>query len=125
MNYKEITSHEIACKLLGRDPNTMPDVSMRPADQQAALIATAKLWDIAEAINKATDFKADFKDRNQEKWFPVFDGRSGFAFSTSNYVNWAANTRSGSRLCFENEAISDFFGTQFNDLHKEVITFNQ
>lgn len=107
MKYTDITSHEIACQVLGKAFN-----ASATADQQ--------LVDIAKAINKVdNEFKVDYKNTNQEKWFPVFDASRGFAFSASICDRWFSYSDVGSRLCerFSCEEIADFYGKQFNELH--------
>lgn len=121
MKYTEIKTHEDACKALGRD-TTLPDVSMRPEHHRATILADCKLMDIAEAINKLDgDYKANYSDTSQEKWYPYFDARNGFAFVGSYYVCWHALTTVGSRLCFRfrSEKAANHFGKVFNDLHRQ------
>lgn len=111
-NYKSITSHEIACEVLDKDPNESKGVH----DQ---------LDDIAKAINKVDgDFKADYNNPNQPKWYPWFDASSGFRFSLSCFAYIGSGTVVGSRLCqrFRSEDASNYFGTQFQELH--IKSFN-
>jgi len=123
MKPTEITTHEIACQVLERDPTALPDVSMLPENQKEVITTIKKLIDIAEAINKLdNDFKPDWTDFDQYKWRPWFDGSRGFAFVYSRYADWYTRTSVGSRLCFRTETLSDFFGKQFEDLHKKTLT---
>ncbi len=122
-NYKEITSHEIACQVLGRDTGTIPNFSLRPKKDRAGLIALIQLIDIAEAINLVDGFTPDWKNTNQYKWRPWFDGTVGFAFSYSFCDAWHTHSYVGSRLCFRTEEISNYFGKQFQELHQ--LTLNQ
>lgn len=122
MKPTDVISHEIACEVLKRDPNALPDYSMLPEHQQIMQLADKKLLDIAEAINLLdNNFVADFSNGRQEKWRPFFNANEGFAFSRSNCDLWGTFTLVGSRLCFRfrSEKTSDYFGTQFNDLHKQ------
>lgn len=125
MKYNEILSHEIACRVLERDANAFPDLSMRPEGQRNAITNYIKLLDIAEAINKVDGFTPDYNNTDQEKWFPVFDGSDGFAFSFSIFNFCSAYTYVGSRLSFRTEEIADFFGKQFNELHKYCLTLTK
>mgnify|MGYP000042880552 FL=1 len=55
MKYTDITSHEIACKVLGKDPSLSTT-----ADQM--------ITDIFDAVNKLNgNFKADFTNNDQKK----------------------------------------------------------
>lgn len=107
--YSEITSHEKACEVLGKDPS-----ESSTSDQQ--------IIDIANAINKLSGFKIDFKDEDQKKWRPYFlVNKEGFGFSGSDYGRWNSTSTAGSRLCHyvgsEDEA--DHFGKHFIDLHRK------
>lgn len=119
MTYTDITSHEIACKVLERDPAIMPDLSMLPEYQAKKLLATKKLLDIAEAINKVTEFTPDWSNHNQWKYYPWFRFIPGSGFSCCDYYYVNTHTRVGSRLCFKDSKIAEFFGKQFIDLHNE------
>lgn len=109
MKTTDITSHEIACGVLGKDSKESTNIH----DQ---------LDDIADALNKADeDFKADFSNPEQRKWRPFFVvDNTGFRFSLSYYVTSHSSTYVGSRLCqyFRSQETADFFGTKFEDLHK-------
>lgn len=109
MKYTDITSHEIACKVLVKDPALSTTV-----DQQ--------LDDWANAINKVDKFTADYKNPKQQKWFPIFDAEDGgFALSRAYFDDWDTNALCGSRLCerFRNEKIALFYGEQAIELHKK------
>lgn len=86
MDFKSITSHEEACKVLNKD---------------ASLSTTtdAQLVDIANAINSLTGFKADFNN-SVLKWRPFFYmDSSGFRFSCSYCDLGRSYTLVGSHLC--------------------------
>lgn len=107
--YTEITSHEKACEVLGKNP-----AESTTTDQQ--------ITDVAKAINKLSGFKPDFNDGDQEKWRPYFIvDKNGFGFSHSHYGSWLSGTDAGSRLCHyvSSEAEADHFGKQFLDLHRK------
>lgn len=108
MDFKSITSHEEACKVLNKDAS-----QSTTTDQQ--------LVDIANAINSLTGFKADFSN-TVRKWRPFFYmDSSGFRFSDSCYVDDLSFTRVGSRLChyMSSEAEADHYGQCFIELHKK------
>ena len=110
MKPTEITSHKIACAVLGKDLGESVNIH----DQ---------LDDIADAINKVDgDYFADFNNPRQEKWKPYFmmDG-AGFRFSHSYCDDSCSVAIVGSRLCHfvGSEAEADHLGKQFFELHKE------
>ncbi|MBL7902922.1 MAG: hypothetical protein JNK73_13075 [Bacteroidia bacterium] len=113
MKPTDITSHNKACEVLGKDPK----VSANIHDQ---------LDDIADAINKVdNEFKADFENTDQPKWRPYFImDRAGVRFGNSGYGRSHSDATVGSRLCqrFRTEEISDFFGKQFESMH--IKSFN-
>jgi len=45
------------------------------------------------------NWKPDWKNSSQYKWFPVFSCASGFEFDYSNTNNWNTNTNVSSHLC--------------------------
>ena len=106
MNYKDITSHQKACEILGKDPKESTSIH----DQ---------LDDIANAINKIDNFTPDYGNRKQEKWYPIFDASSGFRFDYSYYGLGYSASFVSSRLCqrFSKEEIANFFGKQFEPMH--------
>lgn len=71
-----ITTFEEACAKKGLDPLAiLPDVSMFPEKHRPALIATAKMYLIAEELNVLEDGKAwePNWDGDEEKWTPWWD----------------------------------------------------
>ena len=63
---------------------------------------------------------ADFKNKNQKKWYPYFDASSSFGFSGTGFVYWFTSTGGGSRLCsLKNEELAKFVGTKFIKEYKE------
>ena len=82
--------------------------------------AHAKLIIIAKAINNG--WKPDWNNTDQRKWFPVFILSSGFGFVGSDYNYAYANSYVGSRLCFQSEEQSDYAGTQFIEIYKDLLT---
>lgn len=86
-----------------------------------ALNALNQLFTIAEAWNKEDEFKPDFSDCEQDKWFPWFkydEDAAGFVFAgTTNAPSIAAF---GSRLCFKSSERAAQFGKQFMHLYNKV-----
>lgn len=106
----DVTSHGIACQVLGKDPKKVTSVHEMQND-------------IAKAINKIDGFVPSFKKPEQEKWRPYFYvNASGFRFHCSKRVRSDSHPDVGSRLCmyFRTDEISEFYATQHLELHKNV-----
>ena len=140
-----ITDFEKARKHLGGKPNAdftvskkilsgnsvkLEDVAQLVNDinpkHVKALIALNKLFTIAQAWNKEDDFKPDFSNRNQTKWFPWFvysDDAAGFVFAFAHNTAASAGANVGSRLCFKTSDRACQFGEQFIDLWNDFLLF--
>ncbi len=140
-----ITDFEKARKHLGGKPNAdftvskkilsgnsvkLEDVAQLVNDinpkHVKALIALNKLFTIAQAWNKEDDFKPDFSNRNQTKWFPWFvysDEAAGFVCASTYHAAAYALAYFGSRLCFKTSDRARQFGEQFIDLWNDFLLF--
>lgn len=116
----KIKTFKQACKALGI-PDTLPDVSALPKDQQKAITAHYQLIIIAQALNGG--WKPDWNDSNQWKYYPYFDMRNGFSFG--NVGHHYRLSVVGSRLCFETEEMAEYAGTQFLKLYKDYFTYSK
>ena len=97
------------------------DVQIHP-NLSDHIVARLKLILIASVLRG--DWKPDFENRSQQKWYPWFEflAGSGFVFSGSSYGYDNAYTSVGSRLCFPTKELSDYFGKQFIELHREHLS---
>lgn len=78
----------------------------------------------AVVITKAFvgDWKADWNDSNQRKWFPWFRMSSGgFVFTDTVYDNSGASAGDASRLCFPSEEMAEYAGRTFTDVYSRII----
>ena len=78
----------------------------------------------AAAITKALvgDWKPDWNDDNQCKWFPWFRMSSGgFVFDDTCCDSSIASAGSASRLCFPTEEMATYAGKQFTDVYSRII----
>jgi len=68
---------------------------------------------VAKALNR--NWKPDWNDMNEHKWYPYFQFSSAFRFSSAftNCVSGLANAGIGSRLCFKNKQIAEYAGKTF------------
>jgi hypothetical protein len=114
---ERVTSFEDACEESGFTP-----VEIYSSSDSKDEKAYKKLKLIASLLRE--EWVPDWNDGGQRKWFPVFKYSSGvgFDFSGSGYVCAGTGSAVGSRLCFPTEELADYFGKQFIDIHRELIT---
>jgi hypothetical protein len=125
-NFQEITdlvkSYEDACKLDGQDPFlVLPFPSPLNEDQKVSN-AQMKMTIINRVLNG--EWKANYKDKNQPKYFAVFKydvSVSAFRFWYTNYVFTVAITSSGARRVYKTPALAEYEATQFIDIINEII----
>ncbi|MFT3704673.1 MAG: hypothetical protein QM802_20075 [Agriterribacter sp.] len=119
-----IKTFKQACKKIGVDPaKALPDVSVFPEQHQKALIATAKLIIINDALNRDENnqpWKPDWNNYDEYKYYPWFYLNSpGFRFDVTVYV--LAVSSVGSRLCYRTRALAKHAGETFIDLYKDLM----
>jgi hypothetical protein len=121
----QIKTFEGACKVLGHDPvKVLPKVTGFPKPHQKALIATAKLIIINEALN--------FVDNGKKKWVPNWNNTSegkyypwfwmdkpGFRLCGVMYV--FAGTYVGARLVYRTRALAEYAAKQFKALYRDMM----
>jgi len=85
-------------------------------------VAYKKLKLIAQVLRG--DWVPYWSNTDQRKWFPIFEwsAGSGIGFSDSDFGYSDAVTTVGSRLCFPTQEMSDYFGRQFIEIHREMLT---
>lgn len=122
----QIKSFEELCEKKGWDPTAiLPDVSKFPAKHQPALLATAKMYLVAEELNG--DWAPDWNDRSEYKWLPWFDmevdgnNPSGFRFGAASYGIPGTYSTGGSRLCYRSEKLAKYAGETFIDLYRDMM----
>ena len=117
--YTEIKTFEDACIKLNIEP-ILPEVSKLREQNQKAVIANYKLDIIQEAING--DWKADWSDDDQYKYYPWFEeSSSGSGFSFCGYGYDRTTSAVGSRRVFESSEIAEYVGEQFLDLYNDAM----
>ena len=86
------------------------------------LIAKAQLELIISVFNG--DWKADFKDKNQKKYYCWFEQtKSGFGFSDTDYDYTGTDAGVGARLCFKNREDAEYVGKTFVELFEQYLTY--
>lgn len=130
MSYKKITTIEEAFKRQKDqiDLSKLPDLSSLPLKFSRGMMALFKLQVITEAVNNddpdVPEWKPDYNNRDQEKWFPWYRGGdetgSGFSFDDTTY-DWAiTDTNGGARLACKDEARAKHMNKYFQELYKEL-----
>jgi len=128
--YKEITTVEEAFKRQKDqiDLNMLPDLGILPARISRGMLALLKLQVIIEAVNNddpaKPEWKPDYNNSNQKKWFPWYTGGdetgSGFSFYGA-YDGWTrTRTDGGARLALKDEARAEHMNEHFQELYKEL-----
>ncbi len=124
MQYTEIKTFQDACNVEELDPEkVLPDFSCYPEQDRKAMTAHAQLVIIARALNRQAnggqEWKPDFADYDQYKYYPWFylDGASGFRFH--DYDDWSTLSHVGSRLCYISRDVAEHAATQFKDLYND------
>jgi hypothetical protein len=121
----QIKTFEGACKILGHDPvKVLPKVTSFPKAHQKALIATAKLIIINEALN--------FVDNGKKKWAPNWNNtgegkyypwfwmdKPGFRLCDCFYD--ASLTSVGARLVYRTRALAEYAAKQFKTLYQDMM----
>lgn len=82
--------------------------------------AYAKMAIIAAALNEG--WQPDWSNRNQIKWVPWFEHKSGFGLSLNGVAYWDAYTCCGSRLCYKTKELAHYAATQFADIYNDFLT---
>ena len=114
-HFTDFKTYEDACEEQDINPQAVYFVNDTPD-----VIAYKKLKIIVKAINQG--WKPNWKNDNEQKWYPWFVLSSGFGFSDSNYDCTCTDTDVGSRLCFESKEKSDYAAQQFIEIYKEFLT---
>ena len=111
----KIKTYRDACDELGEQP--INEIKLRNLGFTEDELNYRKLKTITKAFNEG--WQADWKDNNQEKWFPSFSMSScGFVFDDTNYRYSLANTGCAARLCFSSDELATYAGNQFTEIYK-------
>ena len=122
-DYENLETFDDCCKVCGTTEEEFNSKFLNIGLSPDAL-ALERLGIINKAIN-GPEWKPDYSNPDQQKWFPVFKASSpgsGFSFTGSGYLFVSAVADVGSRLCFESEEKSLFSGTRFTKFWEALIT---
>ena len=130
--YTEITTVEKAFEKQKDkiDINSLPDLSSLPDKFSRGMMALLKLQVIIDGVNnddpKVPEWKADYNDNGQQKWFSWYVGGSadgsgaGFRFFVSD-IGWAYSSAfGGARLALKDKERSEHMDRYISDLYKEL-----
>lgn len=130
--YKDIKTIEaaFAAQKDKLDLSKLPDLSSLPAKFARGMNALLKLQVITEAINNddpaEPEWKADYNNSDQEKWFPWYQGGaadgtgSGFSFGVTG-CDWTdSGAGGGARLALKDEDRVNHMNEHFQELYKEL-----
>lgn len=122
--YTDIKSYADACAVMKYNPAHLPIVTNLPKSERRATVDAYKLRVVIAAINKLSNWKPDYSDFNQGKYYPWFEVKtnkknpSGFAFSgTDTHCDYSL-TVVGPRLSVGTRDEALYVGTKFADLYK-------
>lgn len=108
----------------GLDPKVLPEVSAIPEQYRKPVIAQYILNVVAQFLNG--DWKPDYTDYDQYKYFPYFSVKadskrpSGFGLSYDDFVRWRTDTGCGVRLCYKDRETAKLAGTEYLSLYEDL-----
>lgn len=121
----QIKTFEGACNVLGHDPvKVLPKVTGFPKAHQKALIATAKLIIINEALNYVDNGKKkwvpDWNNTSEGKYYPWFwMDKPGFRLCGCG--DDGSGTCVGARLVYRTRALAEYAAKQFKTLYRDMM----
>jgi len=111
-NWRDIKSYDDACRVLPV-PNDYLNINKKH------IVAQLKLEHIIYVINQ--DWKPDYTNNNQKKWYPYFNADSCFGFFNAGYYYDALGANTGSRFCLESQEKAEYCGKTFTKLYEEYL----
>lgn len=100
-------------KKIGMDDEDISD------DEPCFLLRDFYVFALVYVLNEG--WKPDYSNKNERKWYPYFSLSSGFDFDGSFYAFGYVAARSGFRLCFKSEELSNYAGKNFTKYLKKYI----
>lgn len=119
-----IKTFEDACVDQKLDPKkVLPYIGTKLTIEQQVINTYAMLRIIAKSLRG--NWNPDWTNSNENKWYPWFQYKrasSGFVVVDTDYVCAHALTYVGSRLCFPTSELAKYFGEQFIELHRIILS---
>lgn len=117
MNLKEIKDYADVHIKLERELLREDDFRFLPEDQIKKMLAFHKIKNIEKLLNG--NWKADFNNINQRKWYPYFEKASGGWRLSSCYYLYDSST--GLVVYYESEEKARFAGTKFLNIYVDLL----
>lgn len=118
MNLKEIKDYADVHIALERELLREDDFRFLPEDQIKKMLAFHKIKNIEKLLNG--NWKADFNDSSQRKWYPYFEKVSGEAWRL-HCCDFRYFSSDGQVAFYETEEKARFVGTKFLDIYIDLI----
>lgn len=121
----QIRTFEGACKVMGYNPDkVLPKVGNFTKAHQKALLASAKLFVINEALNFLDNGKKkwvpDWNNYEEGKYYPWFYmDKPGFRLHAVNCTG--THTLVGARLVYRTRPLAEYAAKQFKALYKDLM----
>lgn len=116
----QIRTYEDACRKLGIAPTRIEKFAFLGIEANHHY-AYHKLTVIARALND--EWTPDWKNDDENKYYPWFDFSSGRGLSYGAYVSDYSYSHVGSRLCFKSRELAIYAGKQFTSIYADFMTF--
>lgn len=125
--WENIKTFEDACKVVKPSLAQMTVLSLNDPDKDVlACQAVMKLTIVSRAMNKLAndgkEWKPDWSDSSEYKYYPWLKYKAGSGFSDYDYVCDRTYTDVGSRLCFKTRAMAEHSAKHFKQLYNEFFT---
>jgi len=117
MNLKEIKNYADVHIKLERELLREDDFRFLPEDQIKKMLAFHKIKNIEKLLNG--NWKADFNDTNQKKWYPYFEKTFGGWRLGGCYYPYDGS--GGPVAFYETEEKARFAGTKFLNIYIDLI----
>lgn len=101
--------HPLVQEFVSKSYNSSPDLE-----------AYMMLRIICDALNEG--WEADYRNFNQEKWFPWFTYRDGgLVYASASNDGLYSGAGDGMRLAYETKELAEYAGKQFVDIYKKLL----
>ena len=88
-------------------------------DIYSKLLAEQSLIVIIKALNE--NWKPDWNNKNQKKYYPIFEMGGSSGFRLHDFVYWYSHSAVGSQFIYKSEELMRYGVTQFIDLYKSYM----